>query len=207
MTATKTRKAPAKSPIIRHCEFVPGGFHYFEMESSNRALKHVQEVYIESGMVRCSCEHFTFKLTPSEPTLGTPELHCKHISSAVEWLLNNSCLEVEDLQLAALLHEFCPCDRCFMPDANMPLCDAKGHSIEGFLCRECFNELRLTNKHWSPHAQSLRTQITELETRRDVLKADLEMLPDLQTVPIELAKIHEQLMGVWSQYLACEVVR
>lgn len=98
-------KAPLKRRI-RHIEKVPGHIHLFECLSLSRAgreVKHVQEVDIQTLGVRCSCEHFRFKLARHEPTLATPNLHCKHITRAVAWLVRNEVLHADELQVAALL--------------------------------------------------------------------------------------------------------
>ncbi|RYX83934.1 hypothetical protein EON83_12410 [bacterium] len=207
MSTTKTKPA-VKLPIIRHCEFIPGGIHYFEMDASRRNMKHVQEICVESGAVRCSCEHFTYKLAPSDPTLATPELHCKHISSAVEWLLDNGHLEESELQLAELLHELRPCDNCFMPDAEIPLCDEQGRLTDGFMCRECLAQLRLDNEHWSDHAQQLRATIAELDAEESTLLAeDAQFGPELRCHSRRLAEIAGERADNWHLWMACEPIK
>ncbi len=204
MTQTKPIKAPA-AIRHRHCDWLPGQVHLFEMPSSRRDAKHVQEIDLESGHVRCSCEHFRFRFAMHEPTLGVPEMHCKHLSAAIEWLLDNSFLDAEDLRVAELLHELQPCVECGNASAELLLCDEQGRALEGFLCQECFRAARALNEDWSDTAYNLQLEIATLDQRVAELRAaDARWPAELQSHGRELSEIHTRLMSLWRAFMDCE---
>lgn len=199
-------KTQIKAPVVaRHMEILPGHVHLFEMASPRPGVNHVQELDLEQMTGMCSCEHFRFKLAAKNRGLGDSSNLCKHLHASIEFLLDHSFLDAEDLQAAEVIVEFAPCCECNQPGAELLRADEQGNPLDGMLCSECFLSARALNFDYSDYAWNLHAEITMLEEKRDAMKAD-DIAFGTNSHARELDEIHERLMSLWSQFMAEEPI-
>lgn len=72
---------------VRVDEVLPDGIVTWKTYSMTRpghdVVHHPAIDFSGRGSVTCSCEHFRYRLAKHEPTIHTPEHHCKHIAQAL----------------------------------------------------------------------------------------------------------------------------
>ena len=142
MLKTQSRTARKTQPIrrhIQHLNFV-NGVHFFTCKSMTRGLLptvHTQEIDVDTGEARCSCEDFRFNRAKHEPTLATRDNLCKHLKRCARWLEDHN--EMPDLSMLGA-HR---CIHCGMPDAAHEVCDERGHKADGHICNSCVQAIRL----------------------------------------------------------------
>ncbi len=139
MLKNQTKRKHRWNPVrlhrrLQHLGILPGEVHQFALYSLTRAgreIRHDVETDLQSGEVRCSCEHFLYKLAASRPHLCDATLHCKHITRALDWLHRHGLLKTS-------LAELRPCRKCGVVEAEFEMCDGSGHPLPGhFICRDC----------------------------------------------------------------------
>jgi hypothetical protein len=126
------RGSPHIRRRIQYTGVRPGGVHSFACYSRSRGgtgVRHVQEIELSTGRVRCSCEHFVYRCARHHPGVAQPEDHCAHLARAIAWLRR---------------HDFRPdvqprCARCGRTGAGdyHRLADARGDPLPGVICNDC----------------------------------------------------------------------
>ncbi len=129
-TKTPTKAMPIRRRVRR--EFTtPDGVTGFVAKSFTRtdkpevkAPEHHPAIDKQSGEVRCTCEHFQFKLAKQNPDLRRRETWCKHITRAVEGLVRSGELSADILTpvKSDWVIAFAPNKQCFIftDAANVP---------------------------------------------------------------------------------------
>ena len=130
----KTLSRP-RSPLRRRTVLLgtDGGIANATVKSLTRddGTRHHFHVCLESGAVRCDCEHFIYRLARHEPTLGEPNLWCKHLQRHINLLMRRG--EISDHWLMAWLR---PCIGCGAVNAENAIAP-DGFHVTGYVCDHC----------------------------------------------------------------------
>lgn len=133
----RSKRAYNPNRIRRRCRLVEvdasrvAHFAIYSMTREGRETQHHPAIDLQTGDVRCTCEHYSFKLAHRCPTVHSDtSLHCKHISRSLEILDRHGITANRDAPA---------CIHCgsMSEAAYVEVTDDTGNLVIGHSCKTC----------------------------------------------------------------------